>query len=517
MAKLKAAGAIVLGKTNVTELGGIFDSNLPEGYSSLGGQVLLPSDTDKTPAGSSAGSAAATASGLAALTVGSETSTDSAQMIAPAGVAGVVALKPTVGLVSRAGVMPVARTQDSPGPIARTVYDAALALQAMDDGSADYLAGLSPDALSGKRVAVISNTTAPYPAAVSAIQALGAVTEVKTVGTPSPNPPSIVARELERDLDDYLSGVSGGAGSLEAIIAYNEANPVEGLKYQQRELVEAAAADLSAYEEDRAAGLASNRALIDALLDGFDVAMVPSGNALVGIADRAGYPVLTVPAGYGTGGAGRNPIGVTFVGVAGSEAKLLAAGYAYEQATKVRLAPSWTNPSMWRCVPGSTFYSPHHCHPGDLESDTAQGPTETPVAVDVGGTVPATLALSVSGPISFGAFTPGLPKTYLASALGTVTSTAGEAALTVSDPSSTATGRLVNGAFALPQALKAAAGGPFAEVGGSGSPTPLLSYSGPVSNDAVTLSFQQPIGANDGLRTGTYRKTLVFTLSTTQP
>ena len=95
--KLKAAGAIVLGKTNVTELGGLFDANLPEGYSSLGGQVLLPSDTDKTPAGSSAGSAAATAAGLAALTIGLETSPDTAQLIAPAGVAGVVALKPSVG------------------------------------------------------------------------------------------------------------------------------------------------------------------------------------------------------------------------------------------------------------------------------------------------------------------------------------------------------------------------------------------------------------------------------------
>ena len=125
VARLKAAGAIVLGKTNVSELGGLFDSNMPEGYSSLGGQVLLPSDTDKTPAGSSGGSAAATASGLAALTVGVETSTDTAQLIAPAGVAGVVGLKPTVGLVSRAGVLPVARSQDSPGPIARTVYDAA--------------------------------------------------------------------------------------------------------------------------------------------------------------------------------------------------------------------------------------------------------------------------------------------------------------------------------------------------------------------------------------------------------
>ena len=93
--------------------------------------------------------------------------------------------------------------------------------------------------------------------------------------------------------------------------------------------------------------------------------MVPSGNALVGIADRAGYPVLTVPAGYGTGGAGRNPIGVTFVGAAFSEAKLLAAGYAFEQATNVRLAPSFTNPSMWRCVPGSTFFTGELCHPGD--------------------------------------------------------------------------------------------------------------------------------------------------------
>ena len=93
---------------------------------------------------------------------------------------------------------------------------------------------------------------------------------------------------------------------------------------------------------------------------------VPSGHALVGIADRAGYPILTVPAAFGTGNAGRNPIGVTFVASAFAEASLLAAGYAFEQATNVRQAPSFTNPSMWRCVPGSEFFSPHHCHPGDL-------------------------------------------------------------------------------------------------------------------------------------------------------
>jgi len=172
VSKLEAAGAIILGKTNVTELNGIFDSNLPEGYSSMGGQVMLPSDTDKTTAGSSAGAAASTAAGLAAFTIGLETSPDSAQLIAPAGVAGVVGLKPTMGLVSRAGILPAAKSQDSPGPITRTVWDAAAALSVMAGAdpadpattgvtSQDYTAGLSAGFLSGKRVAAIASTTAP--------------------------------------------------------------------------------------------------------------------------------------------------------------------------------------------------------------------------------------------------------------------------------------------------------------------------------------------------------------------
>ena len=259
VARLTAAGAVILGKTNISELNGVFDANLPDGYSSLGGQVLLPSDTDKTPAGSSGGSAAATASGLAAMTVGLETSLDTAQLIAPAGVAGVVGLKPTVGRVSRAGVLPVATSQDSPGPISRTVYDAAVQLQAIAGADAadpatvgapappNYLAGLVPTALSGKRVAVTNSTTAPYPTAVAALQALGATTVVTTVGNPSPNPPSIVLREFKRDLNAYLAGTRGksGAKSLQEIIDYNNANPVEGLKYQQGQLVAAQAVDLA--------------------------------------------------------------------------------------------------------------------------------------------------------------------------------------------------------------------------------------------------------------------------------
>ena len=399
VAKLKAAGAIILGKTNVSELNGMVSPTMPEGYSSLGGFVLLPSDTDNNSGGSSAGSTAATAAGLAAMTVGMETATDlGAQMIAPAGNAGVVALKPTVGRVGRSGVLPAALSQDSPGPITRTVHDAAAELQALAGAdpndpatsgapaAPNYLAGLTPTALSGKRVAVIASTTAPYPSVVSTIQGLGATTVVKTIGTPSPNPASIVSREFKRDLNAYLgSGHSGGAGSLQSIIDYNDANAVEALKYQQGDLTSAQAVDLSdpataaAYTDDAGTGKVATRALIDTILtngtpgdpsDDFDVIVVPSGNGLVGIADRAGYPVLTVPAGYGTGGSGRNPIGVTFVGGAFAEGKLLAAGYAFEQATNVRLAPSWTNPSMWRCVPGSTFYSPHHCNSGDLASDS---------------------------------------------------------------------------------------------------------------------------------------------------
>lgn len=363
VAQLRAAGAIILGKTNVTELNGVLDSNLPEGYSSLGGQVLLPSDTDKTVAGSSAGSAAATSAGLAALTIGMETGTDvGAQLIAPAGVAGVVGLKPSVGVVDGDGVLPVASSQDAFGPLTRSVYDAAVTLSVVDSSAVDYTAGLTASALAGERVAVVSGGSAPYPAAVSTVQALGATTGPVTLGAATTRP-SIVLREFERDLNAYL----GGTTSLDEIIAYNQANPIEGLKYQQNELLAASTAVLDTYESDLAVGRSESRAVIDSVLaSGYDVIMVPSNSSLVGIADRAGYPVLTVPAGEGTGNAGRNPIGVTFVGTAGSEASLLAAGYAFEQShSYTRRAPGVTNPSMWRCTPGGSFFTGELCNPGD--------------------------------------------------------------------------------------------------------------------------------------------------------
>ena len=141
----------------------------------------------------------------------------------------------------------------------------------------------------------------------------------------------------------------------------------------------------------------------------------------------------------------------------------------------------------------------------------------------VSGNVPATLSLSLGAPAQFGAFTPGVTRTYLASTTANVISTAGDALLSVSDPSSTATGRLVNGAFSLPQPLQARArnaantGTAYNNVGSSASPLNLLTWNAPISNDAVTLEFSQLVNANDALRTGTYSKALTFTLSTTQP
>jgi M6 family metalloprotease-like protein len=160
-----------------------------------------------------------------------------------------------------------------------------------------------------------------------------------------------------------------------------------------------------------------------------------------------------------------------------------------------------------------------------LTAASESDPTKTASAVctlsdaSVGSSVPATLALTMGTPATFGAFTPGLGKDYYASTSANVVSTAGDATLTVADPGANATGHLVNGTFSLPAALQAAGSvdGTYATVGGSSAPTTLKTYSGPISNDPVAVSFKQPVASTDPLRTGTYAKTLTFTLSTTTP
>jgi hypothetical protein len=357
----------------------------------------------------------------------------------------------------------VAKSQDSPGPIGKTVRDVATSLDAIagpdpaDPATAgapsgSFTAGLSTNALQGKRIAVVTTTTAPYPAVVSALQAAGATTTAVTIGTPSPNPPSIVGTEFKRDLNAYLAGIPIGKGangpqsatSLQGIIDYNTANPVEGLKYQQGDLLAAQAIDLSdpataaTYASNLASGKSANQALIDGILangtpadhsDDFDAIVVPSGNAIVGVADRAGYPVLTIPAGYGAtaSSAGHNPIGVTLVGTAYSDARLLADGYALEQATNVRLAPSFTNPSMWRCVPGSTFFTAELCNPGDRQLDPAVvlgglGTTITGMGLDNG------LTNDLSNQLRDVAKKAGSPTQACTSLAGFVQKVVGEAA-----------------------------------------------------------------------------------------
>ncbi|HVX33299.1 MAG TPA: amidase family protein [Solirubrobacterales bacterium] len=420
VAELEKQGAIILGDTNTTELGGAMEgTNMPRGYSSLGGQVLLPSNTNVQPGGSSGGSTGAVAMGLAPLAVGMESSLEAAQLIAPAGNAGVVGLKPTVGLVSSAGVVPVAKSQDSPGPIAQTVKDVAIALEALtgEGGTGEYTTGLEAGALFNAGLSVIA-TKQPssrsaaeqvYVTAENAANSLGANLTRVTPGT-GVTAPSVVPFELHRDLDSYLAAAADpGAGSLEEIIEDNEDNPEEALKYGQAGLEAAAAVEVedpatkAAYEATLAAGKAEGAALLDAALGGRTALMVPASGAettkLLEAADRAGYPVLSLPAGFGlqNSSTGGDPIGVDLIGAKGSEATLLADAYALEGALKARQlgpeymraanpsvsgAPSETNQSMFRCIPGSAFYKPYDCNPGEPGTSSvaiaSEGKLETP-------------------------------------------------------------------------------------------------------------------------------------------
>ncbi len=230
---LEEQGAIVLGDTNVGEFDGVMEgANMPQGYSSLGGQVLLPSDTNSSPGGSSAGSAAAVSMGLSPLAVGIETSSTEggAQMLTPAGNAGLVALKPTVGLVSTEGVLPVAKSQDAPGPIAQTVKDAATELEMLlgEPGTAHkYTAGLLTTALVNKNIAVVA-TAEPskrsaaeqvYVAAENQLNNIGATYSRVTPGTAT-TAASVIPYEFKSGLNEYLAKEpKPGSKSLEEVIA----------------------------------------------------------------------------------------------------------------------------------------------------------------------------------------------------------------------------------------------------------------------------------------------------------
>ncbi|WP_329110888.1 amidase family protein [Micromonospora sp. NBC_01699] len=371
--RLRTAGAIILGKTNLTEFANFTTNGMPSGYSGLGGQVLNPYDVSQTPSGSSSGSGAAAAAALAAVTIGTETS---GSILSPSAANSLVGVKPTVGLVSRTGVVPIAASQDTAGPMTRSVYDAAALLTALtgidredpitstSSGvvGTDYTRALSTTALQGKRIGVASAPTGNqgvlFNEALDVIRAQGAEVVPVTVSTGG-LPPGILDYEFKRDLNAYLARLPQNApmDTLDDVVQYNLAHAAEGtIKFGQTQLVTSNSIDLTdpvakaAYETNRDTGIAGARDRIDSVLRAQTLdAIVFVGSGSAGIGARAQYPSVAVPIGYDP--ANGRPVGLSFLGTAYTEASLLALAYDYEQASKKWLPPSQVNPSLFRCSP----------------------------------------------------------------------------------------------------------------------------------------------------------------------
>ncbi|WP_274435906.1 amidase family protein [Alicyclobacillus sp. ALC3] len=365
--RLRAAGAVILGKTNLTEWANFMAENMSNGYSSLGGQVRNPygPGTHDT-GGSSAGTGAAIAASLAAVGVGTETS---GSILSPSSQNSLVGIKPTVGLISRTGIIPISFSQDTAGPMARTVEDAAVLLGAMtgvdpDDpatGSSlgvaltDYTVFLDETALKGARIGIPRDpfyTELPeakqkvMDGVIAQLTELGAtVVDVDLPKAALGEDINVLVYEFKSAINAYLGGVGTNVPvhSLAELIAYNEAHSAEMLRYGQAVLVksEETSGSLteSAYIESRLRDLRVTREEgIDGLLTShkLDALLFPN-NWGAGVAAKAGYPSITVPAGYTPDG---EPVGMTLTGTAFSEPTLIRLAYAYEQGTHHRVEPA---------------------------------------------------------------------------------------------------------------------------------------------------------------------------------
>ena len=378
--RLRAAGTVILGKTNLSEWANFRSNSSTSGWSSRGGQTKNPYALDRNPCGSSSGTGTAIAASLAAFGVGTETD---GSIICPAAVNGLVGLKPTVGLVSRRGIIPISVSQDTAGPMARTVADAALllnALAALDPAdpaaprapgsvAADYTVHLRADALKGKRFGVLrqamgyhADVDAAMAKSIAALEAGGAiVVDVKVPTYDKWGDPELelLLYEFKDGLNAYLRSAGAPHGSLKALIDWNAAHAPTVMPFFGQEIFEKAekkgpltdAAYLKA--RDSARRLAGREGLLAVLdKDKLDAVIAPSTSpawltdrvlgdhftgAGYGIAAVAGTPSLTVPMGESHG----LPLGLTFMGRAYAEGELLSFGYAFEQATKSRKAPGF--------------------------------------------------------------------------------------------------------------------------------------------------------------------------------
>lgn len=375
--RLRDAGAVILGKANLSEWANFRSTRSSSGWSSVGGQTRNPYDTARTPCGSSSGSGVAVAANLTVVAIGTETD---GSVVCPSGVNGIVGIKPTLGLVSRSGIIPIAHSQDTAGPMARTVRDAAILLTVItgvdaDDPATrdaevhhDYSANLTADGLNGRRIGILRsfygadsnpNVEAVYDASIEALRAQGAVLvddiEIDTSGMNDAEY-DVLLFEFKADLNQYLSASAAPVQTLTELIAYNDANADSIMPAFGQEIFVAA-------EE---MGTLEDPAYLEALekskriaRDGIDSAMaeheldaiiaITNGPAWMidhangdafhigssSLAAVSGYPNITVPAGFASG----LPIGLSFIGKPWNEKQLIEIAYAFEQATGARRAP----------------------------------------------------------------------------------------------------------------------------------------------------------------------------------
>ena len=379
--RLREAGAVLLGKTNLSEWANTRSTHSTSGWSGRGGLTRNPYALDRNPCGSSSGSGAAVAANLAAIAVGTETD---GSVVCPSSANSLVGIKPTLGLVSRSGIIPIAHSQDTAGPMTRTVADAAALLSALagidaDDAitsesrgkaHADYTQFLDANGLKGARIGVPrkffgfnDHVDKLINSAVEVMRKLGAVVvdpaEIETAGQFDETELEVLLYELKADLNKYLASLGPRAPvhSLKEVIEFNERNAEREMPYFGQELFIKAEAKGPLTSKDYLKALAQNQRLsrtegIDAAMSKhkLDAMVAPTGGPpwptdLIN-GDHftggystpsavAGYPHITVPAGYVHG----LPVGVSFFGRAYSEPVLIKLAYAYEQATKLRKPP----------------------------------------------------------------------------------------------------------------------------------------------------------------------------------
>ena len=378
--KLREAGAVILGKTNLSEWANIRSSHSTSGWSGRGGLTKNPYALDRNPCGSSSGSGAAVSANLCALAVGTETD---GSVVCPASANGIVGLKPTLGLISRSGIIPIAHSQDTAGPMARTVRDVATLLNALagtdprDSATAestgkispDYTRFLDPNGLQGARIGVARKyfgfndlVDDVMTSVLEEMKRQGAVlvdpADLESHGKFDDTEFTVLLYELKADLNAYLVGrPDAPVHSLKEIIEFNERNKGKEMPYFAQDTFIKAEAKGPLTSKEYLDALDANHRLsraegIDGVMDKFhlDAIMAPTGgpawltdlingdHAAGGSSNAAavaGYPDITVPAGFIAG----LPVGVSFFGRAWSEPVLLKIAYGFEQATKVRKPP----------------------------------------------------------------------------------------------------------------------------------------------------------------------------------